>query len=38
MYSFISIFDIYIYFQMYSVSGKFLKTQELYIYNWRTVP
>ena len=35
----ISIFDIYIYFQMYmySVSGKFLKTQELYIYNWRTV-
>ena len=30
--------DIYIYFQMYSVSGKFLKTQELYIYNWRTVP
>ena len=23
---------------MYSVSEKFLKTQELYIYNWRTVP
>ena len=31
------ILKIYIYFQMYSVSRKFLKTQELYIYNWRTV-